>query len=281
MIMKSKNILLNSLAESFSAIWKNKLFFLLLFVLEVIFLSALFYVSITYIPKMLESAQAMTDYMNQQKFDDLTVASNILHQKSILGDDPLAITRNFNEITKNFRIYFAYVFILLAIFLSVSWIFTFKFINKSNLKISKKILFGILAVVLFYIAIIFALFHFLLNISILEAAYDTSKIFIKYALFVLFTPIIAYFMYISLSLSYNTDLKDIVQKTLGIGIRKIHYMLVIYFINIFLFIISVYLISYFIDRNFFIVFFSIILMISGFIFGRIFLITSVKKLSEN
>lgn len=279
--MKQKNIIINSLKESLLLVWKNKLFFLYLFMIEILFIAMFFYVSSIYIPRILENSKAMSDYMGQQKFDDITIASNILQQKNILGEDPLAISRNFNEIVRNFRIYFAYLFVLLVAFLSLSWSLTNRMMHKISFNQIKKVFFRIFAVLLSYLGLVFAFFFSLLNVSITEAAYDTSKIFAKYILFLIFAPILAYLMYVSLSLSLNTGLKDIVQRTFGIGIRKIHYILAVYFINLILFIVPIALLSFFINKEgyFLIVFISIILMIFSFVFGRILLINVINKLT--
>ena len=108
----SKKIILGSLKESIALIWKNKSFFVFLFTLQVIFFIAFSLISYNYISKMVESQKAIEDYLSQQNLDEDAVTENILQQKGILGDDPLSISRNFNDTVKNFRIYLIYIFIL-------------------------------------------------------------------------------------------------------------------------------------------------------------------------
>ena len=88
-------------------------------------------------------------------------------------------------------------------------------------------------------------------------------------------------MFISIALLYKIKSKNVVQKTLLIGIKKAHYVLAVYFINIFLFTISIFLLYYFIEKNLFILLLSIILMIFSFVFGRIFMVNVVEKLDKN
>ncbi|MBS3097037.1 hypothetical protein J4480_06395 [Candidatus Woesearchaeota archaeon] len=85
-------------------------------------------------------------------------------------------------------------------------------------------------------------------------------------------------MLISISLLHNTGFKNVVQKTLIIGIKKAHYILAVYFLNFFLFAVSIALFYYFIEKNLFILSMSITLMLFNLVFGRIFMVKAVEKL---
>jgi len=274
-----KNIILNSIKESFSLIWKNKSLFILLFILQIIFFAFFFYMNMSYQTKILESAKAITDYLSQQRLDEASVASSILEQKSILGDDPLLISRNFNEIVKNFRLYLIYIFLLLILYISISWVITNKLVHNINFKKLAKHFFKIFIALLFYLGFIFLFFFSLFNISFTGIAAESSKLLAKYVPFLIFSIILAYFMFVSLALLHNTESKNIVQKTLVVGIKKFHYVLAVYFINILLFGMSISLLYYFIEKNLFILLLSILLMIFSFVFGRIFMVKVVEKLS--
>ena len=280
-IKMSKKIILGSLKESIALIWKNKSFFVFLFTLQVIFFIAFSLISYNYISKMVESQKAIEDYLSQQNLDEDAVTENILQQKSIFGGDPLSISRNFNDTVKNFRIYLIYIFILLIVFISISWALTFKIINKTNLKQFINIFSKNIIILLFYLGLIFLFFFSLLNISITQLAQQSSMLFIKYFIFLVISIILAYFMFISLSLINHVELNNIVQKTLSIGIRKIHYVLSAYLINLFLLGTSIILLYYFIEKNSFILLLSIILLIFSFVFGRIFIINVVEKLKKS
>ncbi len=273
-----KNIILNSLKQSFVLIWKNKSLFILLFILQIVFFSVFFFINLKYQTRILENAKAISDYLSQQKLDEVSVASDILQQKNILGDDPLIISRNFNELVKNFRLYLIYIFILLVIFISLFWAITIRLLHKIRLKQAINILLKNLVVILFYLGLIFSFFYSVFNVTLAEAAAQGTGIFVKYVPFLILATILIYFMFISLSLLNKTELKYIVQKTLAIGIKKAHYMILVYFINIFLILVSVFSLFYFIEINFFIVFLSIVLMIFSFVFGRILIVNVVEKL---
>ena len=271
----SKNIILSSLKESFSVIWKKKLLFLLIFFIQILFFSALFYISLVYQTKIYESTKAISDYMQQQKLDDITVAKNIINQKNILGDDPLSISRNFNNLIINFRLYLIYTFIALIVSMPLLWAMTEKFFSH----ISLKYFFNNLIIVFGYLILIFIFFYSLTNISFSGAA-QTFGFALKYLIFLILSVVLFYFMYISLSLARNTELKDIITKTLKIGIKKMHYILAVYFINFILVVLSVFLLIYFVDTNFAVVVMAILMFMFSIIFGRIFMLSVVNKLEN-
>lgn len=273
-----KNIIFSSINETLALILKNKSLFILLFILQIIFLAVFFSINLIYQIKILQSAKVITDYLSEQKLDEVSVSSNILQQKNILGNDPLLISRKYNEIVKNFRLYLIYIFILIIVFVSIAWSITHKLIYKINFKQLIKIFLKIFVVSLFYFGLIFLFFFSLFNISFTEFTAESIKLSTKYVPLFIFSIALTYFMFVSLSLTNKTELKNIVQKTLRIGIKKIHYILAVYFINILLFGISVFLLYYFIERNLFILLSSIILMFFSFVFGRVFVVKVVEKL---
>src|SRR3989344_3233656 len=189
-----KNIIFNSLKQSFYLIWKSKSLFLLLFILQIVFFFILAQVNLTYQIKILKSTQAITEYISQQNLDEASVSSNLLQQKSILGDDPLSISRNFNDIMKNFRLYLIYIFILLIFFTSIAWALTYKFAHKNNLRQSIRYFSRIFVVLLFYLGLIFVFLFLLFNISFTQIGAENAKFFAKYIPFAIFSIVLVYFM---------------------------------------------------------------------------------------
>ena len=268
-------IIRSSIKESLFAVWKNKLLFLLILFSQLLFVASIFYISLIYQTRVYENVKAISDYMQQQQLDDISVAKNIIGQKSILGDDPLSISRNFNNAIMNFRLYLIYTFIALIVFMPLLWTMTGKFSSHINLKYFLKnlvIAFG-------YLMLIFIFFYSMTNISF-SAAAQSSGFVLKYLVFLIMAIVLLYFMYISMSLAKNTELKSILSKTLKIGIKKIHYILAVYFINLILVILSMFLLIYFIDTNFAISALAILLFMFNFIFGRIFMLSVVNKLEN-
>ncbi len=276
--MPYKNIILGSLKESSALIWKNKPLFFLLFTMQIIFFAALYSITLNYQTKIMESAKAAGDYISKQKLDEASAASSILSRKSILGEDPLAISRNMNEIAINFRIYLIYTFALLVFSASASWAVTNKIIRKNGFRKSAEYFLKAFAVLLFYLGLVFSFFYSIVNISFAEIGADAPKLSAKYMPFMVFSPVLLYFMFVSISLLHSTELKNIVQSTLAVGIKKAHYILAAYLVNISIFSFSVFLLLHFIDENLFFLLLSLMLVVFSFVFGRIFMIIITDKI---
>ncbi len=272
-------IIISSFKESVHIIWKKKMLFLLLFILQIIFLSAFFALSNNYIPKMLQHAKAMSEYLSSQNLDETTMTQSLMEQKDVLGEDPLAISRNFDGVVRNFRIYFIYSFILILAFISVSWGLTNRMAKRHSGNFLKIILIAFILAA-FYLALVFSFFYSLLNITFLDVASQGAGFLSKYVPFIILSIVLAYFMFISLSLAGWKSYSQLARNTLEIGIKKAHYMLAAYFINILLFVFLIFMVFYFIDRLFVVSILSLLFFIASFVFARIFVVNVVNKLEE-
>lgn len=275
--MRSKNIILASLGESLAAIPKNKRLFIFLFFLQILFFSIFSIVNYVYQSKIIESSNEIFDYLSRQKLDELSMTDNLLQQKSVLSGDYMLISRNLNEIMKNFRIYMAYVFVLLVAFSSISWALTHNFFGRISMKGLTRTLSRNLIVLLSYLGVIFLFFFLILGISVMQMTADTSSLFIKYIVFLFASIALGYFMLVSLALADRTELRNIAQKTLVTGLKKMRYVLAACLINIIFFAVPAFL-SYRFIENPFVLFPSLIIMVFSFVFGRIFMISVVEKL---
>ena len=216
--MTYKKIILGSLKESFIMMWRNKLWLVLLFIFQILMLVILSAASYHYQLRIVEHSNAIFDYLSKLNLNDAVVADNFLKQKSVLGDDPLLIGREFSEILRNFRWLFGFVFLLLVIFLSMGWTITSKIIYKTKIKDLLGTFLKTLVVLLFYLGLVFSFFYSLLSISLSEMAMQASGLVTKYLIFFFAAAVLLYFMFISLSLSHGTNLNDLLQQTLRIGI---------------------------------------------------------------
>lgn len=149
-----------------------------------------------------------------------------------------------------------------------------------NLRQLANITFRNFIILAFYLGLIFLFLFLLLNISIMQLTAESSAFFAKFMVFLIVSVILSYFMLISLSLSGKAELKNIVQKTLIIGIRKAHYVLASYTINILFLAIPSFLAYYFFEKNIFIFFISIIIIVFSFVFGRILVMNVINKLEN-
>lgn len=230
--------------------------------------------------KMVESSQQIYEYMDKLHFDETKISQDLLEQKNILGDDPLMLSRNFNEIIRNFRIYTAYVFGLLIVFLSIGWALTRKFMEKMNLRHLTNTFLRNLIILLFYLGLIFLFLFSLLNISIVQLTTESSAFFSKFIVFIAASIILSYFMFISSSLAGKVEFRNMAQKTLVIGVKKAHYVLASYIICILFLAIPSFLAYYFFEKNILIFFLSLIMIIFSFVFGRILAINVISKLEN-
>lgn len=276
--MNYKDIIFGSLKSSLTLLWKNKLWFMLLFILEILFFAILSVLSYNYQTKIVEHSNAIFEYLSKLNLDEATVADNIIKQKNLLGDDPLLISREFNEVLKNFRLLLLSIFFSLIIFLSFAWAITSKVIYKFNYKKLVILFSKIFAVLLFYLGLIFSFFYYLLNLSLSQIVLQTSMLLTKYILFVVISLALLYFMFISLSIAHKTELKNIAQKTLVAGIRKVHYVLSVYTINLFLLALSIIIFFMFFERSILVLFISTIMIIFNIVFGRFLLIKTLDKM---
>ena len=276
--MNYKNVMLDSLKESFTLVWKNKMWFIALLILQISLFGILSAVSYHYQMRIVEHSNSIFDYISKLNLNEAAVAENLMQQKSIFGDDPLLISREFSDILRNLKLLFFSTFVLLVLFLSLGWLITSKIVHKIKLKLLITSYSKILVVLLCYLGAIFLLFYYLLNVSLSQISLQTSMLMAKYLLFAIVSIVLAYFMFISLSLIQKIGFRDLFQKTLVVGIKKFHYVLGIYAINIFLSVTSIILFHYFFEKSILVLFFSILLLIFSFVFGRILMINAFEKL---
>ena len=276
--MKKESIVLASLKESFRAIGRKKSLFITIIFLQILFFLSLFYVSLHYQSKMLDNTKAIFDYMNELQFNELNITNEILQQKNILGDDPLLISRNFNELEKNFRFYIIYSAALAVIFTVVNYGTAHSLLSndRKNYRTFRKIF----VIAFFYIGITAIFFYSLFSISLSEFVSLGARFGTKFLPFLIFSAIFLYFMFISLALARKAGLNEIVQKTLSVGIKKIPYMAAVFAIDAVLILATALFLVYAIDLSPVLMSFAVLLVPIAFVFGRIFLIIAVEKLEE-
>lgn len=276
--MKKNKIISSSFKESFEIIRKNKPVFLVLFLLQLLFFSLMFFANLHYQPKIMDSVVNAMDYVSRQ---------NPADGGNILGDDPLMIHNNYEEMVYNLRLlaawcFFIFVFVNGSIFYLISKLaydkqFNFKICFKNCKKNTKEFFiylfkFGVACLIFFLLIFSFlystfkgSLFSMVNSIGSLNPA----SLLIALAL--------AYFMYISFSLLYKIK-KNIFRKLFDIGIKKAHIILLTYFINLVIILILFLLITLLIEANLILITLVILLSILAFLWSKIFLVSVVKKL---
>lgn len=279
--MKPNNIISNSLKESFSIIKKNKKIFLLLFILQVIFISLISFINVNYQTKMLQSTKSIIEYLDELNTDETSFGLDLIQRKSPLGPDPLLISRNFNYIIYNLQFLLAYSLIIFILLNGFIWFLTSNLVYKKSLIIKKLpkeffvyvLKFGFIMIIFSFLIYLFgySTLKSFLNPLLAQTANFTPLLLITLALF--------YFIYIAFSLLSKIKLKYLIRNLFKIGIKKAHIILSAYIIIIIVISTFSSLSFYLIEKNLFLLFISTILTILTLIWSRIFLILVVEKLS--
>ena len=279
-------LILKSLRDSVSLMRKNKLLFILLFVLQIIFLVFIVYITYGFESKMYENQKAIDEYVGNLNLSEESIMSGVMQQKGFLGDDPNSISRNFIELEGNFRSYLFSLFVLLVFFTALSWGITSLFFEeegRKNFLSFAKNFSRILAVAAFYLSMIFLLFYVLFDTAALKPALELKGIFTGIAAFLTLSYVLSYFMYISIPLLRTNGFENLVQKTLSIGIRKFRYVIITSLINLSVIITSAWLFAYFIiiESDLLVISVSFLLIVLGFVFGRIFKSSLIGKIDKD
>ena len=276
--MKSKNLILNSLKESFLIIKKSKKKIFLLFVLQIFLVSLISYIGLLFLPGVFESTQEIFVYLDQQNFDDTTIGLDILQQKNPLGPDPLLVGRNYDNIIYNLKLFVSYSLFIFILINGFIWFLTSNLMNKKNLTVKN---FFMYVLKFGFATLIFSLLIYLfLNSTIKSLINPLAETQTNnFILPLLITLALFYFMYLSVSSLNKLEFRNILKNLFRIGVKKGHIILLTYIMIVLVISVFSFLLFYLIERNLFLLFISIILFISSIIWARIFLISVVDKLS--
>ena len=275
--MKSKNLILNSLKESFLIIKKSKKKIFLLFVLQIFLVSLISYIGLLFLPGVFESTQEIFVYLDQQNFDDTTIGLDILQQKNPLGDDPLLVGRNYDNIVYNLKLFVSYSLLVFIMLNGFIWFLTSNLMNKKNLTVKN---FFMYVLKFGFATLIFSLLIYLfLNSTIKSLINPLAETQTNnFILPLLITLALFYFMYLSVSSLNKLEFRNILKNLFRIGVKKGHIILLTYIMIVLVISVFSFLLFYSIEKNLFLLFISMILFISSIIWTRIFFISVVDGL---
>ena len=283
--MPKNNAIKESLQESFQIIKKNKKAFLLLFILQAAFISLISLINISYQTKVLQSSQAIIEYLDELKFDQSSVGLDLLEKKSPLGPDPLLISRNFNSVLYNLKFLIFYSLSAFILLNGIIWFLTGNLANKNPFNLKKmKIFFKCFFIYIIKFGLIKSISSFLIYLF----GYSTLRSFLNplsaqnanFMPLLLITLAMLYFIYIAFPLLYNAKLKNILKNLFKIGIKKAHIILSAYLIIILAISLFSLLFFYLIEKNLFLLLTSMAFIVLILVWARIFLILVVEKLSN-
>jgi len=272
-VMKHQNIILDSFKESFNLIRKHKLLVLALFLVQLVFISSLAFVSVVYAFKIMGEAQDVIGYLEQQDLSDEAVSANMLIGGNILGDNPMMLYRTASQIILDAATLVVLALLSYLLFGCLGWAITDGLLNKKSFKSFFQYALKFKAVTLFYLFLIIVLSYVVVrSIPSLDEA--------KLASFLplLFIIVILYFMFILIPLIGKNKLKDAAKKTWLIGTRKPHIVGFVHLIN--LVVIAVFSVLFFlsVDLPFFVVIAAGAVFVAALVWARIFLMVAINKI---
>lgn len=277
--MSSKHIVIISSKESFLLIKKNKMVFLLIFVLQILFFSLVIMANAYYMPQILQSTKNAIDYAEALNINPQAANIDILQKKNPLGDDPLLISRNYNEIIKNSLFLLLSVFAIFALIDGLVWYLA------SNIGKSKKLfsLKDVLSYLLgfFIVALVSSAFLYIFAYNLVNIAFS-SFLSVKPVDFILLLLVAAtaiYFTYIAIPILSKIKLRNLAKSSFSIGTKNFIPVIMSYLIILILMIASLFLIFYLIELNLFLLLIAVLLSIFVFAWAKIYFSVVIKKLS--
>lgn len=294
--MPSK-IISTSLKESFLAISKNKKIFTLAFILQILFFLSILMVNFYYTSKILESTKDIIDYTETLNLDIEKAKFDILQQKNPLGEDPLLISRNYEEMKKNSLFLLFSVFMIFTIINGLIWYFA------SNIPEKNKKLFSIKNILaylsrFFIISLVLSLSLFIFAYNLLNISFSSflSTKPINFIPLIIIAVMTIYFAYIAVPLLNKTKFKEegrenskkefyeqfkkFIKNILSIGTKSFIPLMISYLIILILITLPLLLIFYSVELNLMLLFIELILLLFIFVWSKIFFVIIVKKLSR-
>ncbi|MBI2134536.1 hypothetical protein HYU09_00965 [Candidatus Woesearchaeota archaeon] len=278
--MASENKIISSLKESFLIIKKNKRIFLLVFILQVLFISFVIAANAYYVPRILQSIQDAIGYAEALNINPEAGDIGILQQKSPLGEDPLLISRNYSLIIKNSISLLVLIFLIFAVVNGLAWYFASNIAEKRKKLFSLK---GIFPYMLkfFIMSVFLSFFIYLLAYNLVNIAFS-GYLSVKPMDFIpllLIVVMAIYFIHISVPILDKIRLKETPKKIIRLGAKKFVPVIISYLIILIFIMASLFLIFYFIELNLFLLLASVLLSIFVFAWSKIFFAVIIRKLS--
>lgn len=266
--------LLKVLLETARTIKKNKLIFIALILVQIIFLFSLFFVVITYSPKILNNAKEIADPFQNLDYNSLNLTEkevdNPLMKEMIKSS--LASIKKGQEMIKNIL---EMIFLALACFLvfnGFSWSLANYLVKKSSLwqywgkfAVTTALFLAPTSLIVYFVfkSLVFSL--------------DPSQFQLWVNLFSGFLLVVSYFMLISYCLA-DEKLKDLIKKIFIIGFKKSPQLLLSLLILFILIFLSLVLVYFSMDRHLVLMILSGLAFIAVLAFGKIYLIETIAKL---
>ena len=271
-----QSIILLSLKESFKSIYTHKLIFVLLAILEIIFIISFGVVQFKYQIKIIENSRDILEYYQQLNLEEDNLGKSMREGSHILGSDPLLIYKKFKELVSLTIILISSTVSLILFFNSLNWSITNLIFTKQNIKDFIRHFWRILIINLTYI-LLMALVMFLVFQKFYLELISKNPVFLIIGTTLLL--VILYFMLISFSLA-NQKIGKLIKNSFSVGLKKAHYIFSIYILGIILLVSMGILILFLQNHHIILLLLAVVIFIASLITFRIFLITIVRNLTR-
>ena len=250
------------LQQTFQAIRKHKVIFVLLIVLQLLFLIILSYLIIDYQVKILEDAQEITQAVQNANYNPDSIQAGEPFLKDIF-----VVYNNYDSMMDNIGQFILWLFFLFILFNGLIWVGAHYLFKKTKV-IKEALKFLVSTVVL--LGPLLIIFYIILKkyINVLSSSW--------WILLTLF--IIAYYLLlVSFAFLNLKSWKQFVKKIFVVGIKKIHLILLVLITNLVLISLSIALI-YVTFNQIYISMITILLFVITLILTRIFWIACLKNI---
>ena len=220
------NYLKKGLTDLLNAVRKNKLLFLSLIILQILFLSSTIYLSINYEAKILENAKGVIEPLQNANFDAESIQAGMPFTEN-LGE----IYQNYNSMTKNVTEFSAW---LIGLFLLMNlglWVLSQQLLNKTDLEgFLKRWLKIIVSAVVVITPVLLIYYYFL--ISLLKVDASITAIAPKLRVLGFISMMVYYLVIVSFAAANKSKWKDFFKKIYLSGIKNAHRLLLVMLINL-------------------------------------------------
>ncbi len=206
--------------EAWHSIAKNKLFYSITIILQLIFVGILGMLLFSYSQSILEPLQNINEnIMSQQWMQELPTQEN-LKDLNIPATDVAAIDKEKQKMEiATIKLYLSFISLFIAIG-GIMWLLSYRVALNQSWKEGARSMLKFIVAALVGLTALSALINIAVILLAAQFFVPNAGQTFSFVLPLFVSMIILYFMPVSFALAATTPLKDLMQKTLQVGIRK-------------------------------------------------------------
>ena len=265
---------MDNIKESLILIKRNKAVFSVIFALQVLFFVIVAAAGTIYIGKIIESSRSMLDYAESINLNQEDVQLSMMVQQNAFGDDPLLISRNYDDIIMNFLVFISIIFASFVLINGLMWYFASAIGNKKVFSLKKigpyLLKFSVISVIAFsaFSVLLYSSMRFFFS-GFLSSSQK------KPLLLLILLPVLLYFIYVSMPLIGNAKFRQLPKKALNAG--KNMGILASCAVSLFAIAASSLLVFYSVDSGLPLLLASVIFFFFVFSWGKVYFSIAVRK----